>query len=88
MHPRTRALYRLLNIHKHQLLPHEHCFGLHILQPHIEEHLRSTYSATIMGACESARSRTSTDLSYDDVLALYCTVRTILKIKHSYLLNC
>jgi hypothetical protein len=86
MNARTRALYRLLNINRHQLLSREQWLGLHGLQPHTEQHLSSTYAATIIGASESARSRTGTDLSSDEVLPLYCTVRTTIE-NHTLLLT-
>lgn len=88
MYARTRALYRLLNMDKHQLLSREQRFGLYGLQPHTEEHLSSTDSATIIGASESARSRTGTDLSSDEVLTLFCTVRTIRKNQTLLLTKC
>jgi hypothetical protein len=77
LNARTRALHRLLNIQKHQLLSREQWFGLGGLQPHTEGHLSSTDSASIIGAYVSARSRTGTDLSSYQVLTSYCTVRTI-----------
>jgi hypothetical protein len=75
MHARTRALYRLLNVHKHQLLSPEQWSGLHSLQPHTGGHLSSTNAATTIVASESAMSRTGTDLSSAEVLTLFCTVR-------------
>lgn len=76
MYATTRALYRLLNMNKHQLLSREQWLALHRLQPHTEEHLSTANSVLIIGVCEAARSRTDTDLSSSEVLTLYCTVRT------------
>ncbi|KAH6614323.1 hypothetical protein C7974DRAFT_74191 [Boeremia exigua] len=76
MPARTRALYRLLNMDKLQLLSRETWSGLYGLQPHIKEHLTSTNCVAILGARKSARDRTGTDRTSDEVLTLYCTVLT------------
>jgi hypothetical protein len=79
LNARTRALHRLLNIHKHQSISREQWFGFGGLQPHTEGHLSSTDSASIIGAYVSARSRTGTDLSSYQVLTFYCAVSTMIQ---------
>ncbi|KAF2799508.1 SET domain-containing protein [Melanomma pulvis-pyrius CBS 109.77] len=76
MHPRTRALYRLLNMNKNELLSNELWVALNGLQPHVKEHLSTANAELVIGASQFARARTDTDLSISEVLSLYCTLLT------------
>lgn len=76
MYPRTRALYRLINLNKHQLLSPEQWLALYRLKSQIEQHLSTANRVNIIGASEFAGSRTDTNLSFSEVLTLHCTVRT------------
>ena len=85
MYPRTRALYRLLNMHKHDLLSSEQWAALNGLQPHVGEHVSSANAQAVVGASEHARSRTGTELGFSEVLTLHCTVRTYVEMKDQHL---
>jgi hypothetical protein len=77
LYSRTRALYRLLNIQRQQLLSREQWAGLQRLEPHVKEHLSSANTEAVINAPQMARFRTGTDLSPGEVLNLYCIVRTM-----------
>jgi hypothetical protein len=74
MFPRTRALYRVLNMKQHGLLTDRHWAGLMALQPHVDKHLLTANREGIIGAAATAKSRIQTDLGITEVLNLICTV--------------
>lgn len=72
--PMTRALYRLLNKRKHDLVTTEQWEGLRNLQSHQQNHMTSTNAQAILGACVAARDFTGTDLELLSIQGLYCQV--------------
>lgn len=75
LYPRTRALYRLLNINKHRHLSREQWLAVQELQSNVIEHLGSANSESVIASSDLARSCTGTDLRSSEVLILHCTVR-------------
>ncbi|KAF2009450.1 SET domain-containing protein [Aaosphaeria arxii CBS 175.79] len=76
MHPLTRALYRILLSIKHNILSGDQRAAMQRLTSNMPELLSSDNAKLIVGASEAARSRTKTDLSFAEVVRLYCIVLT------------
>ena len=86
MYTFTRALYRLLNMNKYQLLSLDQWSALYALQPNIREYLSTKIAGLATDACEAARFRTNTDLGASEVLILYFIVSTRLRYGRANLL--
>ena len=79
MYAFTRALYRLLNMNKYQLLSPDQWSALHVLQHNIGEYLSTEIAEVAIDASEAARFRTNTDLRASEALILYFIVSTQLR---------
>jgi hypothetical protein len=96
LYARTRALYRLLNMHKHELLSRQQWEALMWLKSLVDKRVCGADAQVITGTSLQAESRTQTDLGFLDVLAIYCTVRLFSKsgelvltyVSHQLVTNC
>jgi hypothetical protein len=96
LYARTRALYRLLNMHRHELLSRQQWEALMWLKSFVDKHVCGADAQVITGTSLQAKSRTQIDLGSLDVLAIHCTVRLFIKsrdlvltyVSHQLVTNC
>src|SRR6266496_3335146 len=71
LNPSMRALYRILNRHKHKLLSLGEWETLTSLQSHRTDHMSSTNMTIIIHSCMAAKENTGTDLNLHAIIELY-----------------
>lgn len=79
LHPRTRALYRLLTMRKANLVDSQKWDAVNCLESHIEEYLHGPNPQMVIDTCIAAKSQTnSTDMNMLHLQTLYCSVRLLV----------